>query len=119
MAEVCDEVGEVLRELGHQAQRYADAGIDPAMTPRQLLAAARTRQLELIVAGRETIEAMLPGSGDKQTFGRVLVQLPGKPEEQEEAIARLFFRFKRLTPGRLYTATPDHAKARQLPISLD
>jgi hypothetical protein len=35
--------------------------------------------------------------------------------EQDDAITRLFERYKRLTPGRLYTVTGSRVKIRQLP----
>jgi hypothetical protein len=53
----------------------------------------------------------------EQAFGRSLVylQLEGGDVEQDDAIDRLFDRYKRLTPGRLYTVTGSRVKIRQLP----
>jgi hypothetical protein len=45
----------------------------------------------------------------------VFLQLPGADVEQDDAIDRLFTRYKRLTPGRLYTVTETRVKVRQLP----
>ena len=50
-------------------------------------------------------------------FNRSLVflQLEGGEVEQDDAVDRLFERYKRLTPGRLYTVTGSRVKVRQLP----
>jgi hypothetical protein len=45
----------------------------------------------------------------------VYLQLEGGEVEQDDAIDRLFARYKRLTPGRLYTVTGSRVKVRQLP----
>lgn len=37
------------------------------------------------------------------------------PQDQGKAVDRLFDRYKRLTPGRMYTITPNRVKIRQLP----
>ena len=47
----------------------------------------------------------------------VYLQLEGGDVEQDDAIDRLFKRYKRLTPGRLYTVTGSRVKVRQLPTS--
>jgi hypothetical protein len=44
----------------------------------------------------------------------VLAESGGK-EADSQAVERLFERYKRLTPGRLYTVTPNRVKIRQLP----
>jgi hypothetical protein len=50
-------------------------------------------------------------------FNRSLVflQLEGGDVEQDDAIDRLFERYKRMSPGRLYTVTASRVKVRQLP----
>ena len=45
----------------------------------------------------------------------VFLQLEGGEVEQDAAIMRLFERYKRLTPGRMYTVTGSRVKIRQLP----
>ena len=40
------------------------------------------------------------------------LQLEGGDVEQDDAIDRLFARYKRLTPGRLYTVTASRVKVR-------
>jgi hypothetical protein len=45
----------------------------------------------------------------------VYLQLTGGDAELADAVDRLFLRYKRLTPGRLYTVTATRVKVRQLP----
>ncbi len=45
----------------------------------------------------------------------VYLQLDGADVEQDDAIDRLFERYKTPTPGRLYTVTGSRVKVRQLP----
>ena len=56
---------------------------------------------------------------DAPPFGRsvVYLHLEGGDVEQDDAVTRLFERYKRLTPGRLYTVTASRVKVRQLPGS--
>ena len=48
----------------------------------------------------------------------VLLQLEGGDVEQDDAVDRLFARYKRLKPGMLYTVTETRVKVRQLPTTL-
>jgi hypothetical protein len=61
---------------------------------------------------------MAPFSQGK-SFRRSIVylQLQGGEVELDDAVDRLFTRFKRLTSGRLYTVTATRVKVRQLPRS--
>ena len=45
----------------------------------------------------------------------MLLLTPGGDIEQDDAVDRLFTRYKRLSPGRLYTITPSRVKILQLP----
>ncbi len=58
--------------------------------------------------------------GGEASFKRSIVYLNvGDGEvEQDDAIDRLFKRYKRLSPGRLYTVTGSRVKVRQLPSSV-
>ena len=47
----------------------------------------------------------------------VYLQLEGGDVEQDDALDRLFQRYKRLSPRRLYTVTGTRVKIRQLPGS--
>ena len=66
------------------------------------------------------LENALFGREDaRPPFNRSIVyfQLEGGDVEQDDAVTRLFERYKRLTPGRLYTVTASRVKVRQLPSS--
>ena len=66
-----------------------------------------------------TDAALVRGVYEKKVpFGGVIVLLLGRSggaADQGRAIERLFERYRRLTPGRLYTVTPNRVKIRQLP----
>jgi hypothetical protein len=54
---------------------------------------------------------------ERKSFRRsiVFLQLTGGDAELADGIDRLFLRYKRLSPGRLYTVTARRVKVRQLP----
>lgn len=104
-----------LVELGHHASRPHEHNIPDAVPPAQVIQICRAAQLELITGSRDFVDAVLPGSGRREIFGRVLVFLQDRAEEHEPAIHRLFQRYKRLASGRLYTVTGGRVKVRQLP----
>lgn len=87
--------------------------IDPA-GPRELLMHANRSQLDVITDDSELAAAACQQA---PSFGRSIVylQLEGGAVAQDDAIDRLFQRYKRLTPGRLYTVTGSRVKVRQLP----
>ncbi len=76
---------------------------------------ARASQLDLLTNDAELVEAIY--SPEAKPFQRsvVYLQLSGGDVEQGDAVDRLFLRYKRLTPGRLYTVTQNRVKVRQLP----
>jgi hypothetical protein len=98
-------VGAALIAQGHKVHELADA--DP-------YAAAREKQWDIITTDAKL--AMAPFDGGKP-FARsiVFLQLTADDTELAAAVERLFTRFKRLTPGRLYTVTANRVKVRQLP----
>jgi hypothetical protein len=75
---------------------------------------ANKNQLDLITADAAIANAPYE---ERLPFGRSIVLLNVEPGdvEQDDAIDRLFERYKRLTPGRLYTVTGSRVKIRQLP----
>ena len=85
--------------------------------PRELLKAAQSKQLDVMTTDASLVSAIFD---EKIWFNRVVVflQLEGGDVEQDDAIDRLFERYKRLTPGRLYTVTGSRVKVRQLPAKL-
>ena len=108
-------VADALRRHGHTVQDPAAVGLSPANGPAEVLKAAHKAQLDLIT-NEDTLAATL-SEPDAPTFGRSIVylQLEGADVEQDDAIDRLFARYKRLNPGRLYTVTASRVKIRQLP----
>jgi len=111
---VTGAVGEALRRHGHIANVPAELGIDPNLPPAELLRQAHQKQLDIITADADLANAPF---ASRIRFGRsiVFLQLKGEDVEQDDAIDRLFQRYKRLTPGRLYTVTATRVKVRQLP----
>ena len=88
--------------------------LDPRVGALDVLKAAQAKQWDIVTAEAEmaalAFDAKLP-------FGRTIVflQLEGGDVEQDDAIDRLFERYKRLAAKRLYTITPTRVKIRQLP----
>jgi hypothetical protein len=109
-----DTVAEALAEHGHRGVAPGDLGLAEAEAAR-VAQACREKQYELMTGSRSFLDAILPGSGNSATFGRVIVFLQDRREDHELAIHRLFDRYKRLKSGRLYTVTGGRVKVRQLP----
>ncbi len=80
----------------------------------EILAAARAKQWDILTADPELANA--PFASDRW-FERsiIFLQLSGGEVEQDDAVERLFARYKRLTARRLYTVTEKRVKIRQLP----
>ena len=107
-------VSEALKRHEHTPVDLAAVGLDAAAEPRTVLEAAKKGQLDLLTA-----DAALAQSPFELDFwfdrSMVYLQLEGGDVEQDDAIDRLFARYKRLSPGRLYTVTGSRVKVRQLP----
>jgi hypothetical protein len=110
-------VADALRRHGHQAQTSEQLGLVPGAEPADVFAVASKRQLDIITA--DSLLATAPYEHDLK-FGRTIVflQLSGADIEQDDAVDRLFARYKRLAAGRLYTITESRVKIRQLPGNL-
>ena len=106
--------GEALRRHGHEARSLTDIGLSPDALPADIFDAARKGQLEIITADAAIAQAPFESP---VRFKGTLVQLnvDAGELEQDDAIDRLFDRYKRLSPGRLYTVTGSRVKVRQLP----
>ena len=113
-----DGTVEQFREQEHVAVTAADVDLPADAKPADVLEAARKQQYEVVVSTRDDLDALLPGSGSRNTFGRVLVFLRDDPADHALAVMRLFERYKRLTPGRLYTVSSGRVKVSQLPGAL-
>lgn len=106
-------VAEALRRHGQDPRSNSDA----ALAADEVLETARRQQLEIMTA--DTVLANAPFASNRP-FNRLIVHLnvdPGEVE-QDDAVDRLFKRYPRLTPGRLYTVTASRVKVRQLPTAV-
>ena len=107
-------VADCLVRHEHKATDTIAAGLPPEASPAVVLEAAHKGQYDLITTDAAMAEAPFQ---TPTPFARSIVylQLQGGDVEQDDAIDRLFDRYKRLTPGRLYTVTASRVKVRQLP----
>jgi hypothetical protein len=107
-------VADALVRHGHQAKNMLEIGLPPAADAAMVLKAADTAQLDIL-----TTDASLTAATFLLDYwfqrSMVYLQLDGGDVEQDDAVDRLFARYKRLTPGRLYTVTGSRVKVRQLP----
>lgn len=107
-------VGEALKRHEHTVVLPASIDLPETATPQQVVEAAKAKQLDIMTTDASLIEAVF--DLDLYLFrSMVYLQLPGEDVEQDDAIDRLFKRYKRLTPDRLYTVTENRVKIRQLP----
>lgn len=107
-------VAEALQRHEHHPVQPAEAGLIAESPVSDVLEAARAKQLDIVTTDDRLIHHVYEAD---LWFNRVIVylQLAGQDIEQDDAIDRLFARYKRLTPGRLYTVTESRVKIRQLP----
>jgi hypothetical protein len=99
------EIAEALKTHGHKT--HLPEELTPP--PDDLLKAAAEKQWDLITTDGATAMSAFDG---RKPFARCIVYLQSA---DPEGIDRLFERFKRLSPGRLYTVTAHRVKVRQLP----
>jgi hypothetical protein len=97
-----------------QTRTPAEIELPTDATPAELLRAAHKAQLELITTDSNLASTLYE---ERLPFGHciVLLNVEAAEVEQDDAIDRLFERYKRLTGGRLYTVTGSRVKIRQLP----
>ena len=87
----------------------------PADAPAEdVYKVAQSKQLDLMTTDAQLAQYPFEHA---VKFNRSLVflQLEGGDVEQDDAIDRLFERYKRMSAGRLYTVTASRVKVRQLP----
>jgi hypothetical protein len=106
--------GEALKRFGHAVHTFEDLGLKAEPAMRDIVWTANKKQWDLITSDA-TIVQWIYDDGFPFRRSLVFLQLQGGDVEQDDAIARLFGRYKRLTPGRLYTVTGSRVKIRQLP----
>jgi len=98
-------VAEALTRHGHKV--HSPEELTPP--PDDLLKAASEKQWDVITTDGKL--AMSPFE-TQRWFKRSIVYLQSS---EPDAVDRLFARYKRLSPGRLYTVTASRVKIRQLP----
>lgn len=108
-------VADALRGRGDTVVDPAGLEVRPGAAPSDVLRAAHKAQVDIVTDDPKLAESAYAAGAPP--FGRCVVylQLEGGDVEQDDAIGRLFERYKRLTPGRLYTVTGTRVKVRQLP----
>ena len=112
-------VGDALRRHEHKPSTMADVGLPTEASPAEVLRFAHKAQLDVLTTDASLAEApfLMAERGEGSPYGRTIVYLglEGGDVEQDDAVDRLFDRYKRLSPGRLYTVTGSRVKVRQLP----
>jgi hypothetical protein len=111
---VSPAAAEALKRHQEKIEDPALLGLAANAPPLDVLKAAKTSQLDVLCV--DPVFANTPFEADYY-FDRciVLLQVQGGEAEQNDAIDRLFARFKRLAGKRLYTVTATNVKVRQLP----
>jgi len=99
---VSEEIAQALADRQDLVHRSPD----DSLTPPDVLDFAYAKQWDVITADPAVARAAVAG---KLRFNRSIVLL-----KSAEDVERLFGRYKRLTPGRLYTVTASRVKVRQL-----
>ena len=101
----------------HTVMELSEDGITEAMldSPAELLKMLAKKQWNLFTTDGDFVDRLYE---EHVEFNGVIVLLLDDPavlDDQAPAVERLFERYKRLTPRRLYTITPSRVKIRQLP----
>lgn len=107
-------VAEALKRHEHAVHEAGELGLEEGATPLDALRKAEQKQWDVLTTDPALASAPFE---HHFPFNRVLVflQLEGGDVEQDDAVDRLFDRYKRLTPRRMYTVTGSRVKIRQLP----
>ena len=107
-------VAEAMRRHKQEVRTPAELELPQDALPADVFEAARKRQMEVLTADVRLAQAPFES---RLRFGRTMVFLNVEEGdvEQDDAVDRLFTRYKRLSPGRLYTVTASRVKIRQLP----
>jgi hypothetical protein len=110
-------LAEDLAQRGHKTHLPADLSLPAEATLADILSAAGAVQWDIMTSD-PALPAVLfgPREGLPRSFGRCVVLIqPQAGEDSHAILERLFSRYPRLTPWRLYTVTPSRVKIRQLP----
>jgi hypothetical protein len=116
--ELTPAVAEALVRRGDKVHTPAELDLPPGESAEavEIARAAQSKQWDVLTSDAGLVSAVFDA---KFPFNRSMVylQLEGGDVEQDDALDRLFERYKRLSPRRLYTVTGTRVKIRQLPGS--
>jgi hypothetical protein len=98
---------------GHSATTPAEAEIAPDLSPAELMQAAHAKQLDLVSDDKE-LATFARSTSLKFARSFIYVQLTGDDVDQDDAIDRLFERYKAPKPHQMYTVTETRVKVQQL-----
>ena len=98
---------------GHSATTPAEATIAADLSPGELLTEAHAKQLDVITDDR-ALATFARSTSLKFARSLIFLQLAGEDVEHDDAIDRLFERFKAPKPHQLYTVTETRVKVQQL-----
>ncbi|MGA2497024.1 MAG: hypothetical protein ABSH20_04750 [Tepidisphaeraceae bacterium] len=107
-------VADALVRHEHKVHKLEELGLPADVSLADLLRAVEDKQWDIIsndpAMARDIFEI-------QAHFSRTIVflQLAGGDVEQDDAVNRLFARYRRLSPRRLYSVTESRVKIRQLP----
>lgn len=98
---------------GHKAATAAELELDVGSGAAELMTAAHQKQLDILTNDRELAQFARTTS---LKFDRSIVylQLEGEDVEQDDAVDRLFARYKAPKPRQMYTVTETRVKVQQL-----
>lgn len=107
-------VGDAMRRHEQEVRTPAEVELADDAGPAEVFEKARSGQLDILTTNPALAQAPFESA---VRFGRTMVFLNVEQGdvEQDDAIDRLFTRYKRLSPGRLYTVTGSRVKIRQMP----
>ncbi len=115
--QLASSVADALKRHEHTPVSLVDAGLTADSTPQEVLEAAKAKQLDILTSESTIGDAAF--KLDLYLYRCIVhLQVAGGDVEQDDAIDRLFKRYKRLSPDRLYTVTEKRVKVRQLPTKI-
>jgi hypothetical protein len=106
-------VATALERHGHKPVTLDDAVIEADVAADELFQLAHVKQLDVLTADRDTAQ-FARTQAFKFDRSVVYLQLAGGDVEQDDAIDRLFARYKRLKPHAVYTVTETQVKVQQM-----
>lgn len=98
---------------GHAALKLSEVGMAAGAPYDEVISDAHQKQLDIVSNDRE-LATFVRGTGLKFDRSIVYLQLEGQDVEQDDAIDRLFERYKSPKPRMMYTVTETRVKVQQL-----